>query len=211
MVNLDEISKSVIKGDDNRAMELTREALAAGVPAQRILNEALIPGLKKVGDLFGEGKYFFPELIVAGIAVKKATEILRPILAKADIPPVGKYLIGTVKGDVHDIGKNVVIMMLEGNGWDVTDLGVDVSAEQFCEAVEKGDYQIMGMSSLLTTTLEAAAETIKALEATGLRDKIEVMFGGAPVTQAFADDIGADAYAPDAAAAVTVAARLVGK
>jgi len=132
MVNLEEISRVIITGDDDAALELTKKALAANVPANEILEKGLIPGLRKVGDLFEKGEYFLPELIVSGDAVSRALELLEPILSKEEAPFMGKYLIGTVEGDVHDLGKNIVIMMLKGNGWEVTDLGVDISSEEFC-------------------------------------------------------------------------------
>ncbi len=211
MVNLNKIRKSIIKGDSDTVSKLTREALDANVPAKEILDKGLIPGIRKVGDLFSTGEYFLPELLVSGEAMSRALELLEPVLTKADIPPAGKYLIGTAQGDMHDIGKNIVIMMLKGNGWMVTDLGVDVSPEEFCLVVEKGDFDILGISSLLTMTMSAAAKTIDALKTAGLRDKVKVMVGGAPVTQEWADKIGADGYAIDAPMATRVAATIVGK
>ena len=211
MVNLNEISKAIIEGDSNAVLKLTKAALDANVPAKEILNNGLIPGLKKVGDLFETGEYFLPELLISGEAASRAVELLQPVLSKGDTPPAGKYLIGTVQGDVHDIGKNIVIMMLKGNGWEVTDLGVDVSPEEFCSTVDKGDFDILGMSSLLTMTMPNAAKTINALKTAGLREKVKVMVGGAPVTQEWADTIGADGYAPDASTAVKLAVALVGE
>lgn len=209
MVNLDELSKAVVEGDGRMVLELTRKALDAKVPANKILDEGVIPGLQKVGDLFGAGEYFLPELLVSGKAVLEALEILEPELIKADIPPKGRFLIGTVKGDVHNIGKNIVAMMLKGNGWKVTDMGLDISPEVFCSEVEKGNYDILGMSSLLTMTMPGAAETIEALKKAGLRDKIKVMVGGAPTTQEWADKIGADGYGSNGPEAVRVAAALI--
>jgi len=211
MVNLNQISKCIVEGDSNAALELTKKALDANVPAKEILDKGIVLGLKKVGELFGRGEYFLPELLISGEAASRAVELLEPVLSKGGTRPVGKYLIGTVQGDVHDIGKNIVIMMLKGNGWGVTDLGVDVSPEEFCSAVQKGDYDILGMSSLLTMTMPNAAKTINDLKTAGLRDKVKVMVGGAPVTQEWADKIGADGYAPDASAAVRIATALVGK
>jgi 5-methyltetrahydrofolate--homocysteine methyltransferase len=211
MVNLDALSKAVIAGDTDTASKLTKKALAANVPASEILNKGLIPGLQKVGDLFEAGDYFLPELIVSGDAVSQALELLAPILGKEDAPYMGRYLIGTVQGDVHDLGKNIVIMMLQGNGWEVTDLGVDVSPEEFCTAVDRGDFQILGMSSLLTMTMPNAARTVEALKAAGLRDKVKIMVGGAPTTPEWAEKIGADAHAKDGPTAARVAAVLVGK
>ena len=211
MVDLSELSKSVVEGDTARTANLAKANLNAGVPAKEILEKGLIPGIKTVGELYTKGEYFLPELLMSGEAMKAALEALRPILSRAGIPPAGKYLIGTVQGDVHNIGKNIVVMMLEGNGWEVTDLDVDVSPEEFCSAVEKNDFQILGMSALLTATMLGFAETINALKAAGLRNKVKIMVGGAPVTQAFADEIGADGYAPDAAQAVIKAELLIGK
>ena len=211
MVDFSELSKSVIGGNTARTTNLTKANLNAGVPAKEILEKGLIPSIKTVGELYSKGEYFLPELLMSGEAMKAALELLRPILSRGDTPPAGKYVIGTVEGDVHSIGKNIVIMMLEGNGWEVTDLGVDISPEEFCSAVEKNDFQILGMSALLTSTMLKFAETINALKAAGLRDRVKIMVGGAPVTQAFADEIGADSYAPDAPQAVIKAELLVGK
>jgi corrinoid protein of di/trimethylamine methyltransferase len=211
VANLDKISKAIIKGDGDITFELTKKALAANVSANEILDKGVIPGLQKVGDLFGKGEYFLPELIVSGDAATSALELLEPILSKGGTPSRGKLAIGTVEGDVHSIGKNIVIMMLKGNGWDVTDLGVDVSPEEFCSAVDKGDFQILGLSSLLTMTMVNSAKTIEALTEAGLRDKVKIMIGGAPTTQEWADKIGADAYAKDGPTAVRVAAALIGK
>ena len=211
MVNLDELSKAIINGDTDAAFELTKKALEANIPASEILDKGLIPGLREVGDLFEKGEYFLPELIVSGDAVSQALEFLEPILSKEDASHMGKYLIGTVQGDVHDLGKNIVIMMLRGNGWEVTDLGVDVSPEEFCAAVDKEGFQILGMSSLLTMTMPSATRTIEALKAAGLRDKVKIMVGGAPTTAEWAEKIGADAHAKDGPTAAKVAAALVGK
>ena len=211
MVNLEELSQAVIAGDIDAASELTEKALATSVPASEILNKGLVPGLQKVGDLFEAGEYFLPELIVSGDAVSQALELLAPLLGKEDAPYMGRYLIGTVQGDVHDLGKNIVIMMLQGNGWEVTDLGVDVSPEEFCAAVDQGDFQILGMSSLLTMTMPNAASTIEALNMAGLRNKVKIMVGGAPTTPEWAEKIGADAHAKDGPTAAKVAAALRGK
>jgi len=211
MVNLNKIRKAIIKGDSDTVLKLTREALDANVLAKEILDRGLIPGLKKVGDLFETGEYFLPELLASGEATSNAVELLKPILSQGDTPPVGKYLIGTAQGDVHDLGKNIVIMMLKGNGWEVTDLGVDVSPEEFCSAVGEGDFDILGISSLLTMTMPNTAKAIDALKTTGLRDKVKVMVGGAPVTQEWADKIGADGYALDASTAVKIAVALTGE
>lgn len=211
MIDFSKLSKSVIEGDIDRTTSLTEAILDAGVPAKDVLEKGLIPGIKTVGKLFSQGEYFLPELLMSGEAMRAALELLRPILSGEETPPAGKYVIGTVQGDVHSIGKDIVIMMLEGNGWEVTDLGVDVFPEEFCSAVERNDFQILGMSALLTSTIPKFAETINALKTAGLRDKVKVMIGGAPVTQALADEVQADGYAPDAAQAVIKAGQLVGK
>ena len=211
MVNLYEISRSTVEGDSDKVLKLVKVALDAHVPAKEILDKGLIPGMTKVGNLFETGEYFLPELLVSAEAMLGAVELLKPILSKANVPPAGKCLIGTVQGDVHDIGKNIVVMMLKGSGWDVTDMGVDVSPEEFCSAVEKDDFQILGLSALLTMTMPAAAKTISALKAAGLRNRVKIMVGGAPTTQEWANKIGADGYAPDASSAVRVAKALLGK
>ncbi len=211
MVNFEELNEAIKKGDYKAAFALTEKALSADVPASEILDKGLIPGLRQVGDLFEKGDYFLPELIVSGDAVAKALELLEPILGDEAASSRGKYLIGTVKGDVHDLGKNIVIMMLKGNGWEVTDLGVDISPEEFCSVIDKGDFQVLGLSSLLTMTMPNAAKTIEALKTAGLRDKIKVMVGGAPTTQEWAEKIGADAHAKDGPRAAIVAASLIGK
>jgi len=211
LINFSEINESVVQGNSDKVLELIKVALESNVPAKEILDKGLIPGIAKVGNLFETGEYFLPELLVSGEAMSGALELLEPILNKADIPPAGKYLIGTAQGDVHNIGKNIVVMMLKGNGWDVTDMGVDVSPEEFCSVVEKGDFQILGLSSLLTMTMPSTENTINALKAAGLREKVKVMVGGAPVTQEWADKIGADGYAPDASSAVRIARVLIGE
>jgi len=211
MADFDALSKAIIEGDGDLAYELTRKALEENITAHEILDKALVPGLQKVGDLFESGEYFLPELIVAGDAVAKGLELLEPILGNEEAPYMGNYLIGTVKGDIHDLGKNIVVMMLKGNGWNVTDLGVDVPPEKFCSAVESGDFQVLGLSSLLTMTLPTVGKTIDALKAAGLRDKIKVMVGGAPTTPEWAEKIGADGYAKDGPGAAKVAAGLIGK
>ncbi len=208
MSDLEMLRSSLISGDIEKTEELTSSALQAGTPAKEILDKGLIPGLDEVGRRFQEGEYFFPELLVSGEAMKTAMAHLKPALSKAGSATVGKYVIGTVRGDIHDIGKNIVIMMLEGNGWEVTDLGIDVPTEAFCKAVRENDFQILGMSALLTTTIPCLAETIDALKAEGLRNKVKVMVGGVSVTQAYAEQIGADAYGKDAVDAVKEAKGL---
>ena len=211
MVHFEELNRAVIDGDGEVAVRLTEQAIGEGVSAAEILDKGLIPGLRQVGELFAGGEYFLPELIISGEAVTAAMELVEPLLLKAGIPPMGKFLIGTVQGDVHDLGKNIVVMMLRGNGWEVTDLGVDISPEEFCAAVKTGDYQVLGMSSLLTMTMTNAARTIEALTEAGLRYKIKIMVGGAPVTREWVEQIGADAYAKDGPSTSQAAAVLLGK
>jgi len=167
--------------------------------------------MDRVGSSFEGGEIFLPELLMAGDAMKASIELLRPELSRKGGAYIGRYVIGTVRGDLHDIGKNIVGLMLEGNGWDVTDLGIDVPPERFCDVVEKGDFDILGLSALLTFTMSDMAEIARALKAAGLRDRVKLMVGGAPVTQSFADQIGADAYARDAVEAVAKAKSLLNK
>ncbi|MCS7187552.1 MAG: corrinoid protein [Armatimonadota bacterium] len=208
---LQALADAIINGKRNDAVELTKKLIDAGVPAKRILDEGLIAGMGVVGEKFKNGEYFVPEVLVAARAMKAAMEILRPLLAASDVEPVGTVVIGTVRGDLHDIGKNLVAMMLEGAGFKVVDLGVDVPAEKFIEAAKEHNAEIVGMSALLTTTMTYMPEVIKALEAEGIRNKVKVIVGGAPVTQEWADQIGADGYAPDAASAVDKCKELLGQ
>ena len=204
MVDLNDIAKSLVDMDISRTEELTRAAIDAGTPPTEILDKGLIAAMQVIGEHFEKGEIFLPELLMSGEAARAALNLLRPRLAmQQDAEPFGgRAAVGTVKGDIHDIGKNIIIMMLEANGWDVTDLGVDVSPEDFCTAVRENDFQVLGLSALLTVTMPAQEQTIQALKTAGLRDKIKVAIGGAPVTQSFADQIGADCYAADAAEAV---------
>lgn len=199
---LQALAEAIINGKRNDAVELTKKLVDAGVNAKKILDEGLIAGMGVVGEKFKNGEYFVPEVLVAARAMKAAMEILRPLLAASDVEPIGTVVIGTVRGDLHDIGKNLVAMMLEGAGFKVVDLGVDVPAEKFIEAAKENNADIVGMSALLTTTMTYMPEVIKALETEGIRNKVKVIVGGAPVTQEWADQIGADGYAPDAASAV---------
>ncbi len=211
MVDFKRIRDSLISGDIEQIEELTVTALQSGVPAKEILYQALVPGLDEVGRRFQNGEFFFPELLVAGEAMKTSLAYLKPELTRGGGATISKYVIGTVQGDIHDIGKNIVIMMLEGNGWEVTDLGIDVPTETFVKAVREGDYQVLGMSALLTTTISRLAETIEVLKSEGLRDKVKVMVGGVSVTKEYANKIGADAFGKDAVDAVAEAKKLIGK
>ena len=204
MVDLNDIAKILIDMDIAEAEQLTRAAIDAGVPATDILGKGIVAAMQVIGERFEKGEIFLPELLMSGEAARASLNLLRPQLSKQPGAERfgGRAAIGTVQGDVHDIGKNIVIMMLETNGWKVTDLGVDVSPEDFCTAVRENDFQVLGLSALLTVTMPAQEQTIQALKAAGLRDKVKVVIGGAPVTQSFADQIGADCYAADAADAV---------
>ncbi len=207
---LAEISTAVIEGDAEAITELTKDALAEGASAAEILNEGLTPGMEHVGAEFKAGNMFVPEVLRSARAMQTAMDILRPLLAQSGVRAVGKVLLGTVKGDLHDIGKNLVGIMCEGAGFEVRDVGKDVSPEAFVQAVKEFGPDIVGLSALLTTTMRAMESTIRALKEAGVRDRVKVMIGGAPVTQTFADQIGADGYASNAAAAAELAKRLVG-
>ncbi len=205
------LSNSIIDRNVAEAARLTRQALESKISAREVLGKGLLPAMDRVGSAFEKCEIYLPELLMAGDAMKASIELLRPELAGQSGSFAGKYLIGTVQGDLHDIGKNIVVMMLEGNGWEVTDLGTDITPERFCEEVRKGDFDIVGLSALLTFTMPRMPETIKGLQEAGLRDKVKVMVGGAPLSQSFADKIGADAYARDAVEAVAKAKSLLGK
>jgi len=204
MVDLSEIARSLVAGNADKADELTRAAIDANLPAAEILSKGLVAGIQVVGEQFEKGEIFLPELLMSGEAMKAALNWLRPLLAGQEgvTGYTGKVAIGAVQGDIHDIGKNILVMMLEGNGWEVTDLGIDVSPEEFCRAVRENDLQILGLSALLTVTMPNQARTIEALKAAGLRDKVKVAIGGAVCSQRYADQIGADCYAADAVEAV---------
>lgn len=208
---LSTISTAIIEGNLDDMVELTEDALDEGLDAQEILNQGLMPGMDYVGVEFKAGNMFVPEVLRSARAMQASMEVLKPLLAESGVKMVGKVLLGTVKGDLHDIGKNLVGMMCEGAGFEVEDLGKDVAPESFVEAVKKFEPDVLGMSALLTTTMRAMEHTIKALEEAGVRDQVKVMIGGAPVTQSFADQIGADGYASNAASAAEMAKKLVGK
>ena len=209
-MDLQELYTAILEGDAPSAKALTQEALASGVDPQEILSRYMISAMDEVGRRFEENEYFVPELLIAARAMKGALEIIRPLLADKGLEPAGRVVIGTVKGDLHDIGKNLVASMLEGGGFEVIDLGVDVTPEKFVEAVSGNHVQIVAMSALLTTTMPGMRSTIDALKTAGVRDRVKVMIGGAPVTQRFADEIGADGFSDNASGAVQVARQLVG-
>jgi 5-methyltetrahydrofolate--homocysteine methyltransferase len=207
MADLNALANAVIKGDQATAVNVTKAALAEKMAPKAILNEGLIAGMDTVGQKFKKNEMYIPEVLIAARAMKMAMQVLEPELVKAGVQPIGRLVIGTIQGDLHDIGKNLVAMMLKGAGFDVIDLGVDVSPEKFVDAVKNKGAQIVGMSALLTTTMPKMEKTVQALKAAGLTAK--VMIGGAPVTQGFADKIGAQGYASDAATAVDLAKKLV--
>jgi 5-methyltetrahydrofolate--homocysteine methyltransferase len=206
---LETIREGIMDGDMHLVQDKVQAALDEGVSAPEILNEGLIKAMGEVGRLFEEGEYFVPEMLIAARAMKAGLAILKPKLVDADVKPVGKVAAGTVKGDLHDIGKNLVCMMLEGAGFEIIDLGTDVSPEQFVDSVKSQGAGVICMSALLTTTMPNMKNTVDALTEAGVRDSVKVMIGGAPVTQAYADEIGADGYAPDASRAATLAKELV--
>ena len=197
-----EIGEATKKGDQAAVGELTRRALEAGLPVERIIHEGFIPTMAVVGDDFGAGRIYIPEMLIAARAMQAGMEVLKPLLVGGKVKSLAKVVIGTVQGDLHDIGKNLVGMMLEGGGAEVIDLGVDVPPMKFVSAVAEHKAQIVALSALLTTTMPGIGQTIKALQEAGLRDSVKVLVGGAPVTEAFARQIGADGYGADAAAAV---------
>jgi 5-methyltetrahydrofolate--homocysteine methyltransferase len=207
MADLKALADAVIKGDQSAAVEITKAALEEGTPAKSVLNDGLIAGMDVIGGRFKKNEVYIPEVLIAARAMKMAMEFLEPELVKAGVKPIGKCLIGTVQGDLHDIGKNLVAMMLKGAGFEVIDLGVDVNPDKFVEQVKSQGVQVVGMSALLTTTMPGMEKAIKAIKDAGVSAKI--MIGGAPVTQGYADKIGADGYAADAASAVDIAKSLV--
>ncbi len=207
---LQQLSQAVIEGQVDSSAGLTQEALDDGLSPQDILDNGLMAGMDYVGKEFKSGAMFVPEVLRSAKTMQNAMDVLKPQLVKAGAKRVGLVLLGTVKGDLHDIGKNLVGMMCEGAGFDVKDLGKDLSPEAFVEAVKKYEPDIIGMSALLTTTMRVMEHVIHALKEAGLRDKVKVMVGGAPVTQAFATQIGADGYASNAAAAADLARKFVG-
>jgi len=207
----EKLAQSVIDGEPEDAAELAQKALDDGLDPLTCINEGLTKGIVRVGELFADGEYFLPDLIIGGEAMKEALAILEPALVgDQERQVLGRVVLGTVEGDLHEIGKTLVGTMLTANGFMVKDVGVDQAAEVFVEAVKEINATIVGTSALLTTTMQEQKKVIEALEEAGLRDKVKVMVGGAPVTQAWADEIGADGYAEDAISAVGVAKELVG-
>jgi len=209
MADLQGLAEALIRGDRETVAKLTKEAVDEQVAPKQILDDGLVAGMNVVGAKFKANEFYVPEVLIAARAMHAGMDILKPLLAASDVEPTGVVAIGTVKGDLHDIGKNLVAMMLEGAGFEIRDLGVDVAAETFVEEV-KGGAQIVALSALLTTTMPSMADVINAATEAGIRGDVKVMIGGAPVTQNYADEIGADGYAPDAASAVDKARELLG-
>jgi 5-methyltetrahydrofolate--homocysteine methyltransferase len=201
--------QAILDGDQKTSIAVTRDALAEGVAPLELITTYMIPAMDEVGRRFECQDYFVPELLLSGRAMKGALELLRPLLAASGVQPAGRVVIGTVKGDLHDIGKNLVASMLEGGGFEVVDLGADVSPEKFIEAVRERNANIVCLSALLTVTMPSMKTTIQALDQAGLRDKVRIMVGGAPVTSQYAQSIGADGYSETAAGAVALARNLL--
>jgi 5-methyltetrahydrofolate--homocysteine methyltransferase len=205
----DEIFESILNGDAKSVERLVPQALQEGISAESLLKETLIPAMNEVGARFEAGDYYVPEMLISARAMKAGLGILHPLLVAQDVKPAGKIVIGTVKGDLHDIGKNLVAIMMEGAGFQVIDLGADVTPEKFIQAVRENKADLVGLSALLTTTMPQMMVAIDQIKAAGLYDQVKVIIGGAPVTQAYADQIGAHGFAPDASAAATLALRLI--
>jgi len=208
MADLQAIADNLIKGQAPKVKELVHQAIEEGVTPGDILTKGLIAGMSVIGERFKKNEVYVPEVLIAARAMHAGMDELKPLLIESGVKTKAKFAIGTVKGDLHDIGKNLVMMMMEGAGYEVVDLGVDVTPDKFVDAIKNG-ANIIGMSALLTTTMTAMRTTIEAISAAGIRDSIKIMVGGAPLTQAFADEVGADAYAPDAASAVDTADSLI--
>lgn len=210
MADLKELASALERGDAPAVEKLTEQALDEGVNPKEILDGALIAGMQVVGERFKNNEIYVPEVLISARAMSTGMQVLESHLVKAGVKPVGTIAMGTVRGDLHDIGKNLVGMMMRGNGFKVVDLGIDVTPEKFIETAREQDVDIIGMSALLTTTMPSMKTTIEGLQKAGLLDKVKVMIGGAPVTQRYADEIGADGYAPDAGSAVEKAKALLG-
>ncbi len=209
MVDLNEIRENLIQGKAARVKALVQKAIDEGQDVEKVLSEGLISGMDIVGKKFKKNEFYIPEMLIAARAMKRGMEVLRPILIKKDIKSAGIVVLGTARGDLHDIGKNLVGMMMEGAGFEIVDLGVDVSPEKFVEAAKEKGANIIGVSALLTTTMPGMKDVVQVLKESGLKEEIKVMVGGAPVTQSYADEIGADGYAPDAASAADKAKQLL--
>lgn len=206
---LNGIKEGIIAGDAKKTEEMVDKAIKENIKIEKILNEGLIAGMMVVGEKFKNNEYYVPEVLIAARAMHKGMNLIEPLIVQSGIKPIAKLAIGTVKGDLHDIGKNLVVMMWKGAGFEVEDLGIDVPPEKFIEAINNG-AQVIGMSALLTTTMVSMKEAIEKIKEAGLRDRVKIIIGGAPVTQEYADEIGADAYAPDAASGVDKVKQLLG-
>ncbi len=211
MINPEMFYKAISEGKMEDVKKLTQEALDSGEKAESILKDGLLPAMDQIGVKFKNNEIYIPEVLIAARAMHAGMAILKPILSKSTTVRSVKVIVGTVKGDLHDIGKNLVVMMLEGGGFDVVDLGIDVSPEKFVEAIKKHQPQVVGMSALLTTTMREMKNTIEAIQEAGLRKQVKAIIGGAPVTERYAKEIGADGYAPDAASAVDLAKSLTAR
>lgn len=211
MSDLQKLYDAILNGDAKTAVAVTQEALADGADPLEIVSQHMVPAMDEVGKRFECEEYFVPELLLAARAMKGSLQLIRPLLAERGAEPAGRVVIGTVKGDLHDIGKNLVSSMLEGGGFEVIDLGADVSPEKFVEAVRQRGANLVCLSALLTVTMPAMRTIIEALRSAGVREQVKVMIGGAPVTQHYANEIGADAYGESAASAVSIARHLVGE
>jgi 5-methyltetrahydrofolate--homocysteine methyltransferase len=209
-MSLESIYEAILNGDAKKTSAEVQAALDQNLKPESILYEACIPAMGEVGRLFEQGEKFVPEMLISARAMQTAVNLLKPHLSQESMRKVGKVVIGTVAGDLHDVGKNLVAMMLEGAGFEVIDLGTDVSPQQFVEAVQANEPELIGMSALLTTTMTSIGATIEALQEAGLRERVKVLIGGAPVTQDFATRVGADGFAPDAGSATRVAKGLIG-
>jgi 5-methyltetrahydrofolate--homocysteine methyltransferase len=210
MQDIKPLYDAIVTGDAKGARSLTESAIAAKVDPIRLVNEGMIPAMDEVGRRFGCNEYFVPELLLSARAMKSALELIRPLLVASGAQPKGRVVIGTVKGDLHDIGKNLVAAMLEGGGFEVIDLGVNVPPEKFIESVKSKNANIVAMSALLTTTMPSMKSTIDAFKQAGIREQVKFLIGGAPITQKFADEIGADGYSESAVGAVSLAKQVTG-
>ncbi len=209
MFNFADLSQAVIAGQEARVKELTQAAIDSGVEPLAIINEGLIAGMNVVGASFKSGQMFVPEVLMSARTMGAGMELVKPLLLGQEVPSAGKVVIGTVKGDLHDIGKNLVAMMLESGGFNVVNLGIDLAPEKFVQAVKDYQPQVVGLSALLTTTMLVMKDVIELLKEEGLRDKVKVVIGGAPISYDFASEIGADGFAPDAASAVDLCRKLL--
>lgn len=210
-IHLEQISKAVVDGDRDATISGVQAALESNIDANTILQDALIPAMSNVGRLFEEGEYFVPEMLIAARAMKSGLELLKPLMISAGINPKGRVALGTVQGDLHDIGKNLVGIMLEGAGFAIYDMGTDVSPERVVEVIKTEQVDLVGLSALLTTTMPMMDTTIQAISNAGIRDRVKVIIGGAPITQEYAEKIGADGFAPDASQATKLAVELIGE